>query len=467
MKGIVVSSNKSGGGKTTITLGLMKALIKKGIDVQGYKVGPDYIDPAFHSEITGKRSRNLDIFLMGEEGIKASFSRGKGEVAIIEGVMGLYDGKGIDTRYSTAHVAKILNLPIVLVISPKAQVATLCAEINGMVNFEDVNIAGVILNNVSESYYKLLKASIENNCNIKVFGYVPKNEKLVLGSRHLGLIQSSEINDIKERIEVCANLIEKYVDLDSLVKCMGNTKEYYDNFHVKNRGLRTAIAMDKAFSFYYAENIEMLNELGDVTYFSPLKDKKLPDNIDFLYIGGGYPEVFIDELSNNKDMLCDIREKLNKGLKCYAECGGLMYLTKGFIQNVDKLQLQDKVDVKEKVQYLENNNSKKELVGFLNGYCYMTNRLQRFGYAEIEVQSKNSMVSEGSKINCHEFHKSCVQCNEKKIYKLTKTTYNNEQKQWTCGYTKNNTLAAYAHVHFFGNMDFFINSILQGSKSKL
>ena len=186
MKGLVISSNSSGGGKTTITLGIMKALMKKGFDVQGYKVGPDYIDPAFHSHITGKASRNLDLFLMGEEGVKASFSRGTGDLGIVEGVMGLYDGKGIDSQYSTAHVSKVLNLPILLVITPKAQSATLCAELNGLLNFEKVNVAGVVFNNISENYYKLLKAAVEKNCNTKVFGYVPKNEKLSLKSRHLG-----------------------------------------------------------------------------------------------------------------------------------------------------------------------------------------------------------------------------------------------------------------------------------------
>lgn len=154
MKGIVVSSNASGGGKTTVTLGLMKALKNRGFSVQGYKVGPDYIDTAFHSKITGIDSRNLDLFLMGEDGVRASFSRGMCDYAVVEGVMGLYDGKGIDSKYSTAHVAKTIDLPVVLVLSPKAQVATLCAEINGILNFQDINIVGIIFNNITEGYFK-------------------------------------------------------------------------------------------------------------------------------------------------------------------------------------------------------------------------------------------------------------------------------------------------------------------------
>ena len=433
MKSIVIASNSSGGGKTTVTLGIMKALIKKKFDVQGYKVGPDYIDPAFHSYITGKSSRNLDLFLMGEDGVKASFSRGKGDIGVVEGVMGLYDGKGIDTSYSTAHVAKVLKLPIVVVITPKAQSATLCAELNGILNYENANIVGVILNNISESYYKLLKAAVEKNCNIDVFGYVPKNEKLALKSRHLGLIQSSEIKDLNEKVDLCSELILKYVDLERLLGYFKETENCKDTYHLENKELKIAVAQDKAFSFYYRENIELLKESGQVIYFSPLKDKKLPDNLDFLYFGGGYPEVFIEELSNNKSMLESIKKSLDSGLKCYAECGGLMYLTKGI----------EKMD----------NSKICETVGFFKGYTYMTKTLQNFGYATVSVEKENSILPLGMKINSHEFHKSFVDLKEQKIYELKKEMYDGTVKTWQCGYVKNNTLGAYAHTHFFGNIE--------------
>lgn len=433
MKSIVISSDSSGGGKTTITLGIIKALMEKGFDVQGYKVGPDYIDSAFHSRITGKASRNLDLYLMGEDGVKASYSRGEGDLGVVEGVMGLYDGKWIDSKYSTAHVAKTLGLPVVLVISPKAQVATLCAEINGLVNFEeDVNILGVILNNISESYYGLLKASIEYNCKIKVFGYVPNDERLVLGSRHLGLIQSSEIDDLEERVDVCSELILKHVDVEGLIEYFKETPKYEDNFHLENKGLNIGVAYDKAFSFYYKENLELLSEVGKIIYFSPLKDKALPEGLDFLYIGGGYPEVFLEELSNNKTMLQSIKNALDNGLRCYAECGGLMYLAEA----------------------IDNGEIQRDTVGFFSGKATMTKTLQNFGYAEIEINVDNKIVSKGTKIKCHEFHKSCVNTKDNKIYKLTNTMYDGKIKEWTCGYVKNNTLAGYAHVHFFGNIDF-------------
>lgn len=421
MKTMIIASNCSGGGKTTFTLGLMKALKNRSYDVQGYKVGPDYIDTGFHTEITGKASRNLDIHLMGEEGVRASFSRGQGDLAVIEGVMGLYDGRGLDEECSTYSVSKVLdNAPILLVITPKAQSVTLCAEINGLKNFRNVNIAGIVLNCVSEKFYKLLKPAIEMHCNLKVFGYIPKDEKLNLESRHLGLVQSIEVGNLNEKISYLAELIEKYIDLDDIIKSFEEVNQFKDNYHLNNTNKKIAIAYDEAFRFYYKENLELLEEVGEVVYFSPIRDKKLPENIDFLYLGGGYPEVFKEKLSKNKEMINSIKEELNKGLNCYAECGGLMYLTEN-IDNVD-------------------------MVGFLNGNSEMTTRLNRFGYATLSVNSIN--------INCHEFHKSKVNLNEKAIYDISKISYSGEEVKWNCGYKKKNTLAGYPHVHFFGNIEF-------------
>ena len=425
MKALVVASNGSGGGKTTVTLGLLKLLKNRGLEVQSYKVGPDYLDTAFQSKVTGKASRNLDIHLMGEKGVKAAFSRGKGEMAVIEGVMGLYDGKGITTEGSTAHIAKLLKLPVVLVLSPKAQVATLCAEIEGMRNFEAVNIVGVILNNTSESYYRLLKLAIESRCAIKVFGYLPKSPEIVLPSRHLGLVQSSEIENLDQKIQLCSELLEKHVDIEELLQCFKEAEEYEDSYHIRNLNIKTAVAYDKAFSFYYEENLELLKEAGEVQFFSPLKDKELPKGIDFLYLGGGYPEVFNKELSRNKSMLKSIKEALNCGLSCYAECGGLMYLT----EEIDG----------------------EKMVGFLEGKAFMTKGLQNFGYAQIEVINENPILPKGLTINCHEFHKSKVDLKEAPVYKVSKKTFDESYKFWNCGYVKNNTVAAYGHVHFFGN----------------
>ena len=430
MKTMIISSNCSSGVKTTFTLGLMKALMNRKYDIQGFKVGPDYIDTGFHTEITGKASRNLDIHLMGEKGVKAAFLRGKGDLAIVEGVMGLYDGKGLDTEGSTYNISKILdNAPILLVITPKAQSVTLCAEINGIKDFRNANIVGIVLNNISESYYEILKAAIEKNCDTKVFGYIPKNEDIKLESRHLGLIQSVEVENLKNRIDICAELVEKYIDLDGLIECFKDSSMFQDEFHLKSENKRIAVAYDEAFRFYYKENLELLEELGEVIYFSPLKDKELPENIDFLYLGGGYPEVFKDSLRENKTMLLSIKNALEKGLRCYGECGGLMYLT----EKIDDVPM----------------------VGFFSGESEMTKTLNRFGYATIYV--------DGININCHEFHRSKTISQEKAIYRVEKVGYLGESKVWTCGFKKFNTLAGYPHVHFFGNMD-FLNYIINGKE---
>ena len=424
MKSIIISSNCSGGGKTTFTLGLMKLLKNKGYDVQGYKVGPDYIDSGFHSEITGKQSRNLDLHLMGEEGVKASFLRGNGDFGIIEGVMGLYDGVSITEKGSTYNISNMLgDIPIVLVLTPKAQVATLAAEINGIKNFKNANIIGVVFNAVSSSFYQLLKSTVETNCDIKVLGYIPKDDSIKLESRHLGLVQSVEVDNMIDKIEKCAQLIEEHIDLDYVIQ---NSKEVNletkDEFHLENKNLNIAIAYDEAFRFYYKENLELLEEIGNVTYFSPIRDEKLPENIDFLYLGGGYPEVFKEKLTKNISMRNSIKEALESGLKCYAECGGLMYLT-------------------EKIEDCD-------MVGFFKGYAYMTKSLQRFGYANLAIKEKEI------NINCHEFHKSDVDVNEESIYNVIKESWSGDTLKWNCGYKKKNTIAGYPHVHFFGNLEF-------------
>ena len=421
MQTLVISSNCSGGGKTTFTLGLMKALKDRGYKVQGFKCGPDYIDPAFHKAVTNNASRNLDTFLMTKEGMKEAFSRGEGDVAIIEGAMGLYDGKGVTTEGSCYEVCEILgDVPIVLVITPQAQSLTLCAEINGLKNFKNANIAGVVLNSVSEKYYNLLKACIEENCNVKVLGYVPKCDDIKLSSRHLGLVQSVEVDNLLDKIEICKELIEKYVNVEEIINSLKNVSISSKRTKLKNRNIKIGIAYDKAFNFYYKENLEMLEEVGEVIYFSPLEHKEIPKDLDFLYIGGGYPEVFKEELSKNISMRNSIKEALENGLHCYAECGGLMYLT-------------------EEIEGYP-------MVGFFQGKSFMTNKLNNFGYCKVKY--------EDLEITAHEFHKSLVELKENKVNKVFKEDYRKETISWECGYKKKNTLAGYAHIHFIGNVEF-------------
>lgn len=444
MKSIIISSNCSGGGKTTFTLGLMKVLRNRDFQVQGYKVGPDYIDTAFHKEVTKKASRNLDTFLMGEEGVKKSFLKGYGDIGIIEGVMGLYDGIGASEKASTYHVSKILgNMPIILILSPKGQSVSICAEVNGFKNYKNANIVGVVLNSVSEKYYNLLKYAIEENCNTRVFGYIPKTSEIALTSRHLGLVQSMEILNLEEKLDICEKLIEKYVDVDGIIDEMQEfqiNNEINEEYNLKinsqgnkskNKPLRIGVALDKAFNFYYKDNLELLEVLGEIIYFSPMNDKVLPDSLDFLYIGGGYPEVFKKELENNYSMRKSIKDALDNGLRCYAECGGLMYLTK----SIDEVNM----------------------VGFFDGKSIMTNKLQNFGYCNVKIDKRcfnNSILGDRKfQINAHEFHKSQVNLNEDKVYEVEKTLHNGEILRWKCGYFKKNTLGGYAHINFLGNKE--------------
>lgn len=432
MKRIIISSNCSGGGKTTVTLGIMKALTKRGLKVQGYKVGPDYIDKEFHKLATGIDSRNLDMFLMGKSGVSYSLSKGCGDISIIEGVMGLYDGKGLDEEFSTYHLSKEFNhIPIILVMTPKAQSLTICAEINGIKNFKGANIKGVIFNKVSEKYYNLLKELVNKNCDVDVLGYIPKDESISLKSRHLGLVQSIETEKISEVLDKCSDLVNKYIKLEKIIDYAKDISIENKKLEIKKRDIKIAVAYDKAFNFYYKENLEILESIGEVVYFSPLNDKELPKDIDFLYIGGGYPEVFKNELSNNKSMLKSIRESLNKGLKCYAECGGFMYLNKS-IEGFD-------------------------MVNFFNSEVVMTNSLQNFGYAVLKG-FKND-------INIHEFHKSKCIGNRENIFDIEKTDVLGNKINWKCGYKKNNTIAQYPHIHFYKNLDFLDNILdLEGEK---
>jgi len=438
MRSVIIASNSSGGGKTTFTLGLMNLFKRRGYGIDGYKVGPDYIDGAFHKKITGKPSRNLDVFLQGEDGVKAVYGRGTEEIGIVEGVMGVYDGTGSTLEGSTAHISKILGLPIILLISPKASSLTLIAELKGILDFSDCDFKGIVLNNISKSYYDILKKLIEEKLNIKVLGFMPRDERIVLKSRHLGLVQSEEVEDLQEKIDITADLIEENVDVDSISEFMKETERFGDNYHIDDEGLRIGVAMDTAFSFYYRENIELLEEAGEVIYFSPLKDKRVPENLDLIYLGGGYPEVFRKELSGNKSFRESLYGELQKGTPCYAECGGLMYLMKSI--------------------------EGEEMVGFFNGISSMTNTLNNFGYNSIEVSS-NALVKKDLKIISHEFHKSKVVCSEKTVYKLRKIGYTGEIKEWTCGYVKNNALGAYGHIHFFSNLD-FIREIIKSCKKR-
>lgn len=463
---ILIAGTNSGCGKTTIATGIMAALVKKGLKVQAFKTGPDYIDPMFHTFITGRNSRNLDAYMLSEDTLKHLFVKNSinSDISIIEGVMGLYDGfGGYSQEASTAHVSGIIDAPVILVVNGEGMSLSIAALIKGYMDFNPaVKIQGVIINKIkNQSHFLLLKEIIEQNVGIKALGYLLPMEEYNLKSRHLGLVPAVEMENLKKSMDILSEQISKTIDLDLLLKIAKDTGEItnkpieinspylspnnQDISKNKARKPRIAVAMDKAFNFYYKDNLDILESLGaEIEYFSPMNDKSLPNAIDGLYIGGGYPEVFTAELEGNYSMRQSIRSKLIEGLPAYAECGGLMYLS----------------------QSIENDNGQKfVMVGALSGESKMTNKLQRFGYVEVEAIEDSILADKGQKIRGHEFHYSVTDMEidtEDKIktcWKVVKRRKENKETSWNCGYKINNLIAGYPHLHFWGNIDFAVKFI--------
>ena len=434
MRKILIAGTMSGSGKTTASSILMSAFE----NAAPFKIGPDYIDPGYHKLFTGNSSYNLDSFMFDESTLKYIFeenSRGK-DIAVIEGVMGLYDGiNHTKDNFSTAHTARILNVPVILVVNAKGISTSIAAEIMGFRDFDkEVNIAGVILNNVSgEKLYHSLKEAVETYTGIECLGYIPKDENIGMESRHLGLKQAFEIEDSQKRKEFLRDTGKKYLNLKRIYELAESSEKYNQKNPVQDlkntlKGKKAAVARDKAFSFYYESNFDLMKYAGlELVEFSPVKDKKVPDDVDFIYIGGGYPELYAEELSENTDMKNSIIQMHKAGIPIYAECGGFIYLTEG-LKTVD-----------EKFY---------DFCGIFDMKISMRKRLnmERFGYIHIETEN-------GIKTRGHEFHYSEIFDNEEKqtFYEIKKEN----GKEWKCGYRKNNTLAGYPHIAFYSEPEFF------------
>ena len=448
MKKILIGGTNSGVGKTTISIGIMKALKNRGLNVQPYKVGPDYIDTSYHTFVTNRESRNLDSYMLEDETIKYLFNRNSidADLSVVEGVMGLYDGYGVDINSCTSsYMSKTLKCPVILVIDGKAVATSSAAMVLGYKELDkDVDIKGVIANNVSsEGHFKIIKGSIEKYCGIEVLGYLPKNKDFSLPSRHLGLVPSIEIDELNEKIDKLAELIEKHIDIDRLIE-ISQSESIYSDFKLntpKFNNLNLALAYDKAFNFYYQDNIDLLEDMGvNIIKFSPIYDKKLP-NCDCVYIGGGFPEIFAKELQENIDMRRSIKDAYYRNIPIYAECGGLMYLG-------EKLIDQD--------------NSEFDMVGIFNGKSVMTKSLKRFGYCVGEAIEDTVLSQKGDKIKGHEFHHSEFISDEKCAYLMKKERAEIVSNSWMGGYSKGNTLATYLHTHFYNNLDAIINFLRKG-----
>lgn len=400
MKAFVIAGTHSGVGKTTVSIGLMAEFRRQGISVQAFKIGPDYIDPSYHRLATGRPSRNLDTWLCSKTAVKQSFARAASEINVVEGVMGLFDGaKG--GKGSTAEIARLLTLPVILVVDAKGMAQSAGALIQGYANYQPATrIAGVIFNRVaSAGHYDYLKKAVK----IPSLGWIAKNKDMHLPERHLGLVPANERTpDIaKIRKNVVAHLdVKKLLSLSEIPKPKASV------LPMQKKRVRIAYALDTAFHFYYQDNLDLLAAAGaTLVPFSPLSDKKLPD-VDLLYFGGGFPECFEKQLRENKGF-CEALRAWD--LPIYAECGGLYYLS---------------------------------LIGKIPGKMHMRDRLQHFGYAEAISQVDTCLVRKGEKIKGHMFHYSHWE-GQPNLYVFEK-----RGKTISEGYVDTQIHASFLHVHF-------------------
>lgn len=438
---LMIAGTHSGVGKTTITTALMAALRNQGYNVQPYKVGPDYIDPSYHTIATGNRSRNLDAWMLSETTVKDLFvqSAAKADIAVIEGVMGVFDGSsGIGEQGSSAHIAKLLKCPVVLIVDVKSMARSAAALVLGFRNFDpELEIAGVILNRVgSDRHLKLVTEAIETYSDVPVIGYIKKNARLELPSRHLGLVPTVEGGGLPDKVMTLADEIKEGIDTGRLVQIAQAARrlEAAGGQPVGSGGcgspkVRIGLAWDEAFSFYYQDGLETLERLGaQLVRFSPLHDLRLPEGIDGLYIGGGFPEVFIRELGSNQELMEDIRKAGRAGMPIFAECGGLMYLCRAIV---------------------DFEGEEYPMVGLVPGKCLMEKKLVGMGYVESESLSDNILSASGGRIRGHEFHYSRIQPVPDEEFDYAFQLHRNRYRDSILdGYARGNVLASYLHLHF-------------------
>ncbi|QKQ99825.1 cobyrinate a,c-diamide synthase [Metallosphaera tengchongensis] len=425
---VIISSDRSNSGKTLISSGIMMALSKR-FKVRGFKVGPDYIDGGYHKIATGQPSINLDLFMMGEDGVRESlarYSRGY-DISVIEGVMGLYDGHGIE--YSTYEVARVTGTPIVLVIDCSAMGSTAAAVIYGLKQFGNADVKGVIFNKIgSEKHYLYCKDKLRD---VKALGYIPKLSQEI-PSRHLGLFTVETYDKAKEAINLVSKYVETNIDMDLLMEIASQASPIKTDFQhaeptnpIGRGGSRriAAVAYDSAFSFYYQENLDILGEKFELKFFSPILNEKV-ENADLIYLGGGYPELYAEELSKSFSTAKWIKQAANDGKKVLAECGGLMYLSR----------------------YLEYNGRKYQLANLLDVGITFQGRLT-LGYRIADTIEDSFISRRGDTINGHEFHVSLPEyVNEKRF--VFKYRNGNGIENGYDGIKVNDTLASYLHLHF-------------------
>ena len=442
---ILLAAGASGSGKTLITCGLLQALVNRGLKVASFKCGPDYIDPMFHSRVIGTRSRNLDTFFT--DGDKTRYLLAKNasdcEIAVMEGVMGYYDGVGgITSRASAYDLASTTDTPVILIVNSRGMSVSLAAYVKGFLEYKkDSHICGVIFNQMSPMLYPRMKKLLEEELSVKVLGYVPKVEDCVIESRHLGLVLPEEIPELKSRLQKLSEVLEKTLDIDGILELAGGApelaapepemliqKDTAFGYRTEEK-VRIGVADDEAFCFFYADNLNLLEQMGaELVRFSPIHDRELPEDLDGLLLSGGYPELNGEALEENQEMCTRIREVILDGMPCLAECGGFMYLHQ---------EMEDMEGIIRKT------------CGVISGKCYRTPKLTRFGYITLNARQPvfGQAAEEIGEIPAHEFHYfDSENCGTD--FHASKPL---SKRGWDCIHSEENLLAGYPHLYYYGN----------------
>lgn len=490
---MMIAAPASGSGKTTITCGIMAALQKRNLRVAACKCGPDYIDPMFHREVLGIASENLDLFFCEPEVLRGLFLRhaSAADITVAEGVMGYYDGLSLESAAASSYdVAGTLDIPVILVVPCKGMALSVVPAILGMLEFqEDSHIRGIVLNQISGMLYPRMKQMIEDELrkrgySVPVVGYVPEQELFHLESRHLGLVMPDEIADLRERLCRIGDILSETIDMDLLLKIAADAPDIADvetggaadapdiadvetggvadvpdiagvetGIAASNRlpescacGLekvpgarvqekatekvRIAVAQDEAFCFYYQDNMALLRDLGcELVPFSPLHDTSLPEAVQGLLLGGGYPELYAEQLSANQAMRRKIGAAIRNGLPCIAECGGFLYL-------------HEMMEGKDGKQY--------PMAGVIRGNAFRTERLGRFGYIHLRAEKDSAYLRRGEALRGHEFHYWDSTANGQDCLAVKP----DGKRSWKCVHMEGNLFAGFPHLHFYSNPGF-------------
>jgi cobyrinic acid a,c-diamide synthase len=429
---LVLAAPQGRSGKTTAAVGLCAALAARGLAVQPFKKGPDYIDPSWLTEAAGRPCRSLDPYLMGREALVSAFGRGAAgcDVAVIEGAMGLYDGLDLEGSGSTAAMARWLGAPVLLVVNAQRMTRSVAALVQGYQRFEpETNIAGVILNGVARDRHRnMLTQAIERYCGLPVFGILPREESLAIPDRHLGLVPRGEDEALVPAIAAAREVVAAGFDLDRILEVARSARpldvQAQQPPEARSAVTTVGVVRDRAFSFYYPENLEALQQAGaELVFVDSLRDAHLPA-VDVLYIGGGFPEVFLTELEANGSLRAEIRAAVENGLPVYAECGGLMYLCRS----------------------ITHQGRSGQMVGALPCEVTMTGRPQGHGYVAATVIGSNPFFSVGTALRGHEFHNSAITGADglASVYQVTRGHGLDGRRD---GLVYKNVLAAYTHLH--------------------